>query len=198
MPKYTKILTDIAATCFFIGRIKWAPGTWGSLLAFPAIYIIDYLIVKGALLLQVEGWSPIEERFLTIFLSIFITIIVLFFIGIVVSNLYMKQHGDFHDPKEIVIDELVGQMLTSALTMISVVFVYNADFGEIYQSWAIDLTCFFILPFILFRACDIFKPWPINWIDSNIKGGLGVMLDDVAAAIMASVLQYAIIFAAIA
>jgi phosphatidylglycerophosphatase A len=108
----------------------------------------------------------------------------------------MKKHNK-HDPSEIVIDEVVGQMLTSALTMISIVFVYNSELGKHYTSEMIDFTCFFLLPFVLFRACDIIKPWPINWMDKNIKGGVGVMLDDIAAAFMASVLQYAIIFAAI-
>ena len=99
-----------------------------------------------------------------------------------------------HDPSEIVIDEVVGQMLTSALTMISVVFVYNSELGKTYNSGVIDFMCFFLLPFVLFRACDIIKPWPINWMDKKIKGGIGVMVDDIAAAFMAAVLQYAIIF----
>ena len=50
------------------------------------------------------------------------------------------------------------------------------------------------MPFVLFRIFDIFKPWPINYIDSNVKGGLGVMLDDVVAAIFASVMHYALVF----
>ncbi|KAJ6645078.1 Aspartokinase [Pseudolycoriella hygida] len=44
------------------------------------------------------------------------------------------------------------------------------------------------------RFFDIIKPWPINWLDANIKGGIGIMLDDIAAAIFASVIHYAITF----
>jgi phosphatidylglycerophosphatase A len=39
--------------------------------------------------------------------------------------------------------------------------------------------------FILFRFFDIIKPWPIKWIDQHVEGGLGIMLDDVLAGIMA-------------
>jgi len=39
---------------------------------------------------------------------------------------------------------------------------------------------------VMFRILDIFKPWPIKWADSSIKGGLGIMLDDVIAGIMAA------------
>jgi phosphatidylglycerophosphatase A len=46
----------------------------------------------------------------------------------------------------------------------------------------------------LFRLFDALKPWPINWLDKNIKGALGVMVDDVAAAIFASVVQYVLVF----
>ncbi len=41
--------------------------------------------------------------------------------------------------------------------------------------------------FLLFRAADIWKPWPIGWLDENVKGGLGIMLDDLVAGIMAAV-----------
>jgi len=42
--------------------------------------------------------------------------------------------------------------------------------------------------FLLFRLFDIWKPWPIRWLDRRIKGGVGIMLDDVAAALIACVL----------
>ena len=194
MSKYKNILAELIVTCFFIGKIRFAPGTWGSLFAFPIIYMIYYVIVKGAFLLPIEGFSYVEQRFVTIFAAIFSAIAILSIIGVIASNYYMKQKGS-HDPSEIVIDEVVGQMLTSALTMLSVVFVYDSALGQYYKSWVIDFVCFVLLPFALFRACDIIKPWPIKWMDQNIKGGIGVMLDDIAAAFMAAVLQYAIIFA---
>ena len=196
MDKYKNILSELIVTCFFIGKIKVAPGTWGSLVAFPIIYLIDYIIINTAFLLPIQDFSYVERRFVTIFFILFVSIAILSVIGIIAINHYMKQHQT-HDAPEIVIDEVVGQMLTCMLTMISVVFVYNSDMGKYYNSGLIDFMCFFILPFGLFRACDIIKPWPIKWLDENVKGGFGVMIDDIAAAIMAAVLQYAIIFMAI-
>lgn len=196
MSKYQNILVELIVTCFFIGKIKFAPGTWGSLFAFPIIYTIDYIIINTGFLIPIQDFLYVEQRFVTIFAVHFLAIAILSLVGIVTSNKYMRLH-DLHDPKEIVIDEVVGQMLTSTLTLISVVFVYNSEIGKKFNSTTIDFVCFFLLPFVLFRICDIIKPWPIGWIDTNIKGGLGVMLDDIAAAIMASVLQYAIIFAII-
>jgi len=49
-----------------------------------------------------------------------------------------------------------------------------------------------VLGFILFRVLDILKPWPIKWVDSKIHGGIGIMLDDVLAGIMAALCLQAI------
>jgi phosphatidylglycerophosphatase A len=43
-----------------------------------------------------------------------------------------------------------------------------------------------LLGFVLFRLFDIFKPWPISWLDKNIGGGLGIMIDDVVAGLAAA------------
>lgn len=58
---------------------------------------------------------------------------------------------------------------------------------------AIPLTWYYVLAgFVLFRLFDIAKPWPIGWLDSRVRGGLGVMLDDVLAALFAWVILYII------
>jgi|TARA_B110000467_G_scaffold26597_1_gene24039 phosphatidylglycerophosphatase A len=72
-----------------------------------------------------------------------------------------------HDHGGIVWDEFVG--LWIAMTALPV-------------SWAS-----IILGFGLFRLFDIFKPWPISWMDKNISGGLGIMLDDIAAGVATAV-----------
>ena len=59
---------------------------------------------------------------------------------------------------------------------------------------AIDFIFLFVLPFSLFRFFDIVKPWPVDWLDKNINGAIGVMIDDVAAAILAIVIHYALTF----
>jgi phosphatidylglycerophosphatase A len=72
------------------------------------------------------------------------------------------------DPGAIVIDEIAAQWLILAATP---------------RDWRLYLAAF-----LLFRLFDIWKPWPINWLDRNVKGGLGIMLDDVVAALYALVL----------
>ncbi|PCJ26843.1 MAG: phosphatidylglycerophosphatase A [SAR86 cluster bacterium] len=78
-----------------------------------------------------------------------------------------------HDHGGIVWDEFVGYWIT----------MYMAPSG---WYWA-------ILGFALFRLLDIFKPWPIKWIDKEMKGGIGIMLDDVLAGIMAALCIQAIV-----
>lgn len=78
-----------------------------------------------------------------------------------------------HDHAGIVWDEFVGYWIT----------MFMAPDGFI---WA-------AVGFILFRLLDIFKPWPIKWADKELKGGLGIMLDDVLAGIMAALCMQAIV-----
>ena len=73
-----------------------------------------------------------------------------------------------HDHRAIVWDEMVG--LWVALAFIPL-------------SWSAAL-----LGFALFRLFDIAKPWPISWLDRRLRGGLGIMLDDVAAGVCANLL----------
>ena len=69
------------------------------------------------------------------------------------------------DPKGVVWDEVVGYLITML---------------------GLPLNALWLLAgFLLFRLFDIWKPWPIRWLDRNVKGGLGIMLDDVAAAVIA-------------
>jgi len=93
--------------------------------------------------------------------------ILMFIVGIWASNVTSNEMG-VTDPSEIVIDEVVGQWITLLAVPPNVILYF---FG-----------------FILFRLFDIYKPWPISWADKNIKGGLGIMLDDAIAAIYAGIL----------
>ncbi|GFO72370.1 phosphatidylglycerophosphatase A [Bathymodiolus japonicus methanotrophic gill symbiont] len=85
-------------------------------------------------------------------------------IGIWICGIAADKLGE-HDFGGIVWDEIAGFLIT----MWFVVF-----------SWQ-NL----IAGFVLFRIFDIFKPWPIRWIDQKISGGFGIMLDDVIAGLMA-------------
>ena len=94
---------------------------------------------------------------------------ILFIFGVIGSNIYENKTGK-KDSSIIVIDEVVGQL-------IAMMPIINNNF-------------LIILSFFLFRLFDIYKPWPASYIDKNIKGGLGVMLDDVVAGIYTAIIVY--------
>ena len=75
-----------------------------------------------------------------------------------------------HDHGGIVWDEIAGYLLT----------MYWVAF-----SWQN-----IVLGFVLFRLFDILKPWPINWLDRHVDGGLGIMLDDLVAGLIAATCLY--------
>ncbi|WP_025898974.1 phosphatidylglycerophosphatase A family protein [Sneathiella glossodoripedis] len=91
-------------------------------------------------------------------------IVLVFVLGIWSTHVYVTKTGR-QDPGEVVIDEVAGQWLPLLI----------AGANPIY----------YILAFLLFRVFDILKPWPISWMDKNIKGALGVMADDILAGLFA-------------
>ena len=93
----------------------------------------------------------------------------IFVIGLWAASVYVRRDGEA-DPGAVVIDEVAGQWL--------VLVAVPPDF------------ILYGIGFVLFRIADIFKPWPASWIDRTVKGGLGVMLDDTAAALYAGVALY--------
>ena len=98
-------------------------------------------------------------------------IAVIFVIGVLASNAVEADLGS-HDAKLIVIDEVAGQCLVVVLL-------------EAFLPGLIDVMLLLLLSFLGFRLFDIAKPWPIGWVDSRVRGGFGVMLDDVVAALLA-------------
>ena len=105
------------------------------------------------------------------FLLLCLVIVSSFLIGIWVCSQTAEDIG-VEDHSGIVWDEFVGMWLTLLLAP---------------PGWA-----WILIGFCLFRTFDILKPWPINWVDRNVKGGLGIMLDDVLAGIMAVLCMQAI------
>jgi phosphatidylglycerophosphatase A len=97
--------------------------------------------------------------------------IVVLGVGAWACEIYARRKGEV-DPKECVIDEVAGQWIVCAFAPLSL------------PAYA--------LAFVLFRVFDILKPWPINWVERNTPGGLGIMLDDVAAGLMACVIIVAL------
>ncbi len=132
-------------TFFYTGLSPFAPGTVGSI----AAAIIGYIFLQ---------YLPIST--LTLF-SIFITVI-----AVKEIDKYEKEHNS-HDPKEIVIDEVVGVWLAFVLSS-----------STIFQM---------VLSLVFFRIYDIWKPSIIGKIDKEYNGGISVMGDDIVAGILAGI-----------
>lgn len=93
--------------------------------------------------------------------------------GVFICGYTAKRIG-VDDPKGVVWDEIVGYLITMLGLPPGVIWVMGG--------------------FLLFRLFDIWKPWPIGWIDRNVKGGLGIMADDVIAAVFACLILNLIIY----
>jgi phosphatidylglycerophosphatase A len=97
--------------------------------------------------------------------------LLLFLLGTWASTIHARDLPD-EDPSEIVVDEVVGQWMTLLVVPPDILL--------------------YAIGFVLFRVFDIFKPWPVSWADRRIKGGLGIMLDDVLAAVYAAIVLVAV------
>ncbi len=158
------------ATWFGIGRIRFAPGSWGSLMTFPFFAIV----------FSIGLWIEMEKQ-IPYFAIIFAALwwFVLLTEGARASKVFIEKTGA-DDPSEIVIDEVIGQYLV-LLALVSIFSVNNSYTVILHFSFeGIALIC--AVAFILFRIFDVFKPWPVNYVDKNVKGHWGTMLDDILAA----------------
>ena len=138
-------------TLFGIGKIKKIPGSVASL--FTTIFLF--------FLFHTLNISPNIVLF---------SIIVIFFISLYTVNIFIKDL-DNKDPKEVVIDEFIGQSIPICLYEIA---------HEGSRETEKILTFYFIM-FILFRVFDIVKPYPVSYYDKNFKNSFGVIMDDVCA-----------------
>ena len=99
-----------------------------------------------------------------------ISLIIIFFISLYAVNIFIKDL-DNKDPKEVVIDEFIGQSIP--ISLYEIAHEGSKDINQV-------LTFYFIM-FILFRIFDIAKPYPVSYYDKNFKNSFGVIMDDVAA-----------------
>lgn len=137
------------ATYFGIGRVSKAPGTVATLATIPVWWV---LAQAGPLLYMVVTF-------------------LLVLVGVWAAQAYEDQHQS-HDSKEIVIDEVVGFLITMAWLPLT------------WQS--------VVIGFLLFRFFDIVKPPPIRQMDQKLPGGFGVMADDIAAGVFSSIIMQVI------
>ncbi len=141
---FLKTVVMLTAT-LGVGRIPKAPGTFGSLLAL----LVWWAILPLSLNLQV------------------LLILIAIFVGWI-STYYYEKWNHSHDPKEVVIDELIGMWITLLAAAQSVPV--------------------FLLGFLFFRLFDIWKPFPIGWVDRKLTGAFSTLFDDILAAVYAFLL----------
>tara|TARA_B100000745_G_C19992360_1_gene336541 strand:- start:83 stop:568 length:486 start_codon:yes stop_codon:yes gene_type:complete len=97
------------------------------------------------------------------------TLVIFLYSFIAINNSF--DTFDTEDPQEIVIDEVVGQMLPLlAIPVYETLYIAPKEY-------------YCVAAFILFRLFDIWKPFPINYVDNNTRGALGIMLDDILAGV---------------
>ena len=137
----SKFASLAVATAFGIGYLPVAPGTFGSLVG---------LLV----------WSALPASSL----AQGATIVVLFIMGSIAGNV-AERHFGRTDPRQVVIDEVMGMLLTLFLNPVGPKGAF--------------------LGFLFFRAADVVKPYPANRLE-KLHGGVGVMADDAMAAVYAN------------
>lgn len=144
-------LTTGFLSWFYVGKFPKAPGTMGSLATLPLIYLIHALHFNIYHLL--------------------ILIVILFGASVAITQ-KVQQTYELHDPQWIVIDEVIGMLVTWA-------FVPTVDFPNLF------------LVFSLFRLFDIIKFWPASYFD-RLHHGVGTITDDVVSGIYAGISCYLI------
>ncbi len=146
-----KNINFLFVTFFGIGTIRYAPGTITSLITTILLFSFFHILNFPNIII------------LAIFLTTF------FYSFFAVEN-YIKDEFN-KDPKEVVIDEVIGQSIP--------IYLYEVAHGV--DKNLQESILFYIYIFILFRFFDIKKPFPINYIDKKFKNSFGVIMDDVIA-----------------
>ena len=146
-----KTFNYLFVTCFGIGSFRYAPGTITSLITTVFLFSLFHIINLSS----------------NIILIILLLIFIYSFYA--VSN-YIKDNNN-KDPKEVVVDEFIGQSIP--------IYLYEVSHGTIKNPQ--EAVLFYLYIFILFRYFDIKKPFPVNFFDKKFKNSFGVILDDVVA-----------------
>ena len=146
-----KTLNYLIVTCFGIGSIRFAPGTITSLITTVFLYSLFHII-------------NLSNN------SILIILLIVFIYSFYAVAEYIK-YNENKDPKEVVIDEFIGQSIP----------IYLYEISHSTSKDSTEAVLFYLYIFILFRFFDIKKPFPINFLDKKFKNSFGVIFDDVIA-----------------
>ena len=136
---------------FGLGKLPKIPGTFGSLATIIILYILFHILNLSTNL-------------------ILIGLILIFIFSFSAVSIYIKD-SENKDPKEVIIDEFIGQSIP--------VFLYEISHGI--EKSANEAIIFYGICFVLFRFFDIAKPFPVSYFDKNFKNSFGVIMDDVCA-----------------
>ena len=136
---------------FGIGKIKKIPGSFASLATTLFLFFLFHIL----------NVSPNIVLF---------AIIIVFLISFYAVNVFIKDLTN-KDPKEIVIDEFIGQSIPICLYEVAHNIPKDNE----------DVLKFYLIMFVLFRVFDIAKPFPVSYYDKNFKNSFGVIMDDVCA-----------------
>jgi phosphatidylglycerophosphatase A len=163
-----------AVVSFFgAGFSPKAPGTAGSAAALVPLVLLALVDVSAL------------ERFLSP--AVFIPVVVfVYVVGAAATARYMRMTGNT-DPKEVVIDEVLGQWLTVFLALPYMRFIQEGQAPSF-------LVVLFVLSFGLFRFFDVIKPWPASFFDRDCHNAHGVIWDDLAAALYAGLAVSVVLF----
>ena len=146
-----KTLNYLFVTCFGIGYFRYAPGTITSLVTTVFLFSLFHVIKLSSIII------------------LFILLLVFIYSFYAVS-FYIRDNEN-KDPKEVVVDEFIGQSIP--------IYLYEVSHGTIKDPQ--EAVLFYLYIFILFRYFDIKKPFPVNFFDKKFKNSFGVIFDDVVA-----------------
>ena len=153
-------------TLFGIGKIKKVPGSFASLATILFLFFLFHVL----------NVSPNFVLF---------SVIIIFFISFYAVDIFIKDLTN-KDPKEVVIDEFIGQSIPICLYEVAHNIPKETD----------QILKFYFIMFILFRIFDITKPYPVSYYDKKFKNSFGVIMDDVCAGLyVVAILVLYMIFA---
>ena len=146
-----KIFNFLFVTIFGLGKIKFAPGTFGSLATTIILFYLFHSLKISSNMILIS-WT------------------IIFIYSFYAVSKYIKDSKN-KDPGEIIIDEFLGQSIP--------IYLYEISHGSIKESN--EAIIYYGLFFVLFRYFDIMKPFPINYFDRSFKNSFGVIMDDICA-----------------
>ena len=146
-----KSFNSLLVTMFGLGKIKYMPGTFGSLATIIILYYLFHIL-------------DVSSNF------ILIGLLIIFIYSFYAVSSHIENNEN-KDPGEIIIDEFLGQSIP--------IYLYEISHGVTKKDD--DAIIYYLLFFILFRYFDIMKPFPVSFFDKNFKNSFGVIMDDIFA-----------------